>query len=313
MISRFRSRYPALGAGITFNSRPALPPQLYAFVQGVADVLDEYNQQAGNVDISANPGRVAELQALNRRRLTRLRLLQPPTARAREAVDLLIGGFGETERRFEYYTSPAIPSRSPAVDLNLLRNEVQYSADGFRALVTELAPYKESVPELFAWAQESFDESSRLLEKLSSAVSQQSTAPPSVVGTWSDVGGTFANRVVRTPDIRIADRSAGGFVIVSETRGLVEGFNYLLSGSAGVQNGRVTGELTVGLYLKLSDGNEACSRKATLELEFSGSNLLVGTARFAVLDTSGVRSEIFGAVCAGLPSGTRQVRLQRVR
>ncbi len=313
LISRFRSRYPALGAAITFNSRPALPPQLYTFVQGIADVLDEYNRQAGNVDISASPGRVAELQALNRRRLTRLRLIQPPTAKAREAADLLIAGFGETERRFEYYTSPAIPSRSPVVDLNLLRNEVQYSADGFAALVTELAPYKDSAPELFAWAQESFDGSSRLLEKLSSAVSQQSTSPPSIVGTWSDVGGTFTNRIVRTPEIRIADRSAGGFVIVPETRGLVEGFNFLLTGNASIQNGRIAADLIIGFYLKLSDGNEACNRKATLELEFSGKDLLVGTARFSALDNTGVRSQTFGAVCTGLPSGTKQVKLQRVR
>lgn len=300
--------------GITCSmSRRGVPPQLYTFVQGIADVLDEYNRQAGNVDISASPGRVAELQALNRRRLTRLRLLQPPTAKAREAADLLIAGFGETERRFEYYTSPAIPSRSPAVDLNLLRNEVQYSADGFAALVTELAPYKDSAPELFAWAQESFDGSSRLLEKLSSAVSQQSTSPPSIVGTWSDVGGTFTNRIVRTPEIRIADRRAGGFVIVPEIRGLVEGFNFLLTGNASIQNGRIAADLIIGFYLKLSDGNEACNRKATLELELSGKDLLVGTARFSALDNTGVRSQTFGAVCTGLPSGTKQVKLQRVR
>jgi hypothetical protein len=295
LLLRMRSRYPALGAATTFNTRPAPPPQLYTFVQGIAEVLDEYNRQAGNVDISATPSRVAELQALNRRRLTRLRLLQPPTAKAREAVDLLIAGFEETERRFEYYTSPAVPTRPPAVNLSLLRNEVQYSADGFAALITELAPYKDSAPELFAWVQDLFDESNRLLKKLSSAVSQQSTSPPSIVGTWSDVGGTFTNRIVRTPEIRIADdRSAGGFVIVPGTPGLVEGFNYLMTGNASVQNGRVMAELIIFFYLKLSDGNEACHRKATLELEFSGNDVLVGIARFSVLDTTGVRSQTFG-------------------
>jgi hypothetical protein len=312
LISRFRSRYPALGAGITFDSRRSMPAQLYAFAASVADILGEYNQQAEKIDVFANPQRVAELQALNRRRLTRLRLLQPQSTGARQAAQLLIAGFEETERRFEYYASPAIPARSADIDRSLLRDEVQYAADGFRALVMELSPYRDAAPELVEWVQESYERSRRLLDTLSTTAEPART-PPSIVGTWSDAGNTFANRVVRTPDIEIANRSSGGFVIVSSRQTLVEGFNYLLSGNVALVNRSITGELTVGFYLKLAGGNEACSKKASLDIQPSGSDLLVGTARFGNLEDSGVRSETFRAVCFGLPSGTRQVQLQRIR
>lgn len=312
LTARFRNRYPALGAVIPFDKRPGMPAQLYAFAASIEDILGEYNEQAEKIDISANPQRIAELQALNRRRLTRLRVLQPQSAGARQAAQLLIAGFEETERRFEYYTSPAIPARSADIDRNLLRNEVQYAADGFRALVMELSPYRDAAPELVEWVQESYERSRRLLDTLSTTGGSART-PPSIVGTWSDAGNTFANRVVRTPDIEIANRSSGGFVIVSSRQTLVEGFNYLLSGNATMVSGSITGELTVGFYLKLAGGNEACSKKASLDLQPSGSDLLIGTARFGRLEDSGVRSETFRAVCFGLPSGTRQVQLQRIR
>lgn len=313
LTARFRNRYPALGAVIPFDKRPGMPAQLYAFAASIEDILGEYNEQAEKIDIFANPQRIAELQALNRRRLTRLRLLRPPTDATGRAAAFLIAGFEEAERRFEYYTSLSTPTRSPEVDRRLLRNEAQYSADAFRALVLELTPYKDATPELFDWIQESYQLSSRLVEQLSATDAQQSTAPVSVVDTWSDVASTFANRVTRTPEIEIANRSSGGFVIVFVRQPISEGFNYLLSGNMSLANERITGEITVGFYLKLAGGNEACNRKATLELEFSGRDLLVGTARFGPLDTAGARTQTFEAVCTGLPSGIKQVKLQRVR
>jgi serine protease Do len=313
LTARLRNRYPALGAGIPFDKRSGMPAQLYAFAASIEDILGEYNEQAEKIDISANPQGIAELQALNRRRLTRLRLLRPTTDGTGRAAAFLIAGFEETERRFEYYTSLSTPTRSPDVDRRLLRNEAQYSADGFRALAVDLMPYKDAAPELFDWIEESYELSRRLVDQLSTSATPQSAAPPSIVGTWSDAGNTFANRVVRTPDIEIANRSSDGFVIVSSRQTLVEGFNYLLSGNVAMVNGSITGELTVGFYLKLTGGNEACSRKASLDLQPSGSDLLVGTTRFGNLEDSGVRSETFRAVCLGLPSGIRQVQLQRIR
>ena len=166
IMSRLRSRYPALGAVLPPDTRQSMPAQLYAFAATVSDILGEYNEQAAKIDIFADPRRVVELQALNRRRLTRLRLLQPSTAGTRSVAQFLIAGCEETERRLEYYTSAAMPTRSADTERALLRNEVQYAADGFRALVLELAPYREAAPNLHDWAQESYDRSQRLLDTL---------------------------------------------------------------------------------------------------------------------------------------------------
>jgi len=75
LMSRFRSRYPSLGATVVSNSAPVLPLQLDTFVRDLADILDEYDRLGANIDILASPARIPELQALNRRRLTRLRSL----------------------------------------------------------------------------------------------------------------------------------------------------------------------------------------------------------------------------------------------
>jgi len=313
LASLFRRRYPLLGGAATsFNEPPALPPQLIAFVQGLFQVLNDYNKQVGTKDLFESPEQVLELQALNRRRLTRLRLLEPPTAKTREAAHLLIAAFEEVDRRFEYYVSPAIPF-SLEVHRNLMRNEIQLQSDGFAALTADLIPYKDAATDLFGWVQDSYEQTKRSLNTLSSPPAQQSTAPPSIAGTWFDAGGTFANRLVRTANIAIAPSDSGGFVLVFTPRTFVEGFNYLLGGKVAMANGSITGELSVGFYVKLPGINEVCSKKAALDLQSSGPDLLVGTARFGNTIDSGVRSETFRALCLGLPFGTKAVRLQRIR
>jgi len=195
-----------------------------------------------------------------------------------------------------------------------MRNEFQYAVDSFEALLSELTPYKESSPDLFKWAQESYAESKKLLDKLSTAAaaaSQQSEAPRPITGTWADAAGAFANRVVRTRDIEIANSSAGGFVVLFVRQPIVQGINYLLSGNVSATSTGISGQLTIGFYLSLTGGNEACSKRVSLDLQRSGSDLLVGTATFGSTSDAGVQSEAFRVVCVGLPSGTRSVRLHR--
>jgi hypothetical protein len=71
------------------------------------------------------------------------------------------------------------------------------------------------------------------------------------------------------------------------------------------------GEVRV-FYLSLAGGNEACSKKMRLDVQRSGSDLIVGSATFGSTSGAGVHSEAFRAVCVGLPSGNRSVRLEQI-